>query len=48
MWLIRAAMRRPVTILIVILGIALTSLLAVQRMKIDIFPDLGTPAIYVA
>jgi multidrug efflux pump subunit AcrB len=48
MWLIRAAMRRPVTILIVILGIALTSLLAVQRMKIDIFPDLGTPVIYVA
>ena len=48
MWLIRAAMRRPITILIVILGVALTSLLAVQRMKIDIFPDLGTPVIYVA
>ena len=48
MWLIRAAMRRPITILIVILGVALMSLLAVQRMKIDIFPDLGTPVIYVA
>jgi multidrug efflux pump subunit AcrB len=48
MWLIRAAMRRPITILIVILGVALTSWLAVQRMKIDIFPDLGTPVIYVA
>jgi multidrug efflux pump subunit AcrB len=48
MWLIRAAMRRPVTILIVILGIALTSWLAIQRMKIDIFPDLGTPVVYVA
>ena len=48
MFLIRAAMRRPVTILIVIVGIALMSLLAVQRMKIDIFPDLGTPVIYVA
>ena len=48
MWLIRAAMQRPITILIVILGVALTSLLAVQRMKIDIFPDLGTPVIYVA
>ncbi|MDP2322288.1 MAG: efflux RND transporter permease subunit [Acidobacteriota bacterium] len=48
MWLIRAAMRRPVTILIVIVGIALMSVLAVQRMKIDIFPDLGTPVIYVA
>jgi multidrug efflux pump subunit AcrB len=48
MWLIRAAMRRPITILIVILGVALMSALAVQRMKIDIFPDLGTPVIYVA
>ena len=48
MWLIRAAMRRPITILIAILGVALMSVLAVQRMKIDIFPDLGTPVIYVA
>jgi multidrug efflux pump subunit AcrB len=48
MWLIRAAMRRPITLLIVIVGVALTSWLAVQRMKIDIFPDLGTPVIYVA
>ena len=48
MWLIRAALRRPVTILIVIVGVALMSLLAMQRMKVDIFPDLGTPVIYVA
>jgi multidrug efflux pump subunit AcrB len=41
-------MRRPITILIVILGIALMSVLAVARMKIDIFPSLGTPVIYVA
>src|ERR687898_403565 len=48
MWLIRVAMRRPITTLILILGVALMSVLAVQRMKIDIFPDLGTPVIYVA
>ena len=48
MWLIQAAMRRPVTILMVIVGIALASLLALNRMKADIFPDLGTPVIYVA
>jgi multidrug efflux pump subunit AcrB len=48
MWLIRASMRRPITILIVVAGVALTSILAVQRMKVDIFPDLGTPVIYVA
>lgn len=47
MWLIHTAMRRPITILMVILGIALTSILAIQRMRADIFPDLGTPVIYV-
>jgi multidrug efflux pump subunit AcrB len=41
-------MRRPITILIVIVGVALMSMLAVRRMKIDIFPGLGTPVIYVA
>jgi multidrug efflux pump subunit AcrB len=48
MWLILAAMRRPVTILVAIVAIALCSLLALKRMPIDIFPDLGLPAIYVA
>ena len=48
MWLIHAAMRRPITILMVILGVALASALALNRMKVDIFPDLGTPVIYVA
>jgi multidrug efflux pump subunit AcrB len=48
MWLIRTAMRRPITMLIAIFGVALMSVLAVQRMKIDIFPSLGTPVIYVA
>ena len=41
-------MRRPITILMVILGVALTSILAMQRMRADIFPELGTPVIYVA
>lgn len=48
MWLIHAAMRRPVTILMAIVGVALCSILAIQRMRADIFPDLGTPVIYVA
>ncbi len=48
MWLIHAAMRRPITILMVIFGVALCSILANQRMKKDIFPDLGTPVVYVA
>jgi multidrug efflux pump subunit AcrB len=48
MWFIRSAMRRPITILIAIVGVALMSLLAIQRMNVDIFPSLGTPVIYVA
>ena len=48
MWLIHTAMRRPITVLMVILGVALASVLALNRMKADIFPDLGTPVIYVA
>jgi multidrug efflux pump subunit AcrB len=48
MWLIFAAMRQPITVLVAIVAIALCSLLALKRMPIDIFPDLGLPAIYVA
>ncbi len=48
MWLIHTAMRRPITVLIVIAGLALCSILAIRRMKADIFPQLGTPVIYVA
>ncbi|HEY2019470.1 MAG TPA: efflux RND transporter permease subunit, partial [Bryobacteraceae bacterium] len=48
MWLVRSAMRRPVTILVAVLAVALCSLLALQRMQVDIFPNLGSPAVYVA
>ncbi len=41
-------MRRPVTILVAVVAIALCSLLALERMPADIFPNLGAPAIYVA
>jgi multidrug efflux pump subunit AcrB len=48
MWLIRASLRRPVTVLVTILAVALTAVFAVSRMRIDIFPDLNLPVIYVA
>ena len=48
MWLIRAALRRPITILVAIVAIALTSILALERMPVDIFPNLNLPVIYVA
>jgi multidrug efflux pump subunit AcrB len=48
MWLINTALRRPITILILVIGVALCSILAVIRMPVDIFPDLNLPVIYVA
>jgi multidrug efflux pump subunit AcrB len=48
MWLIRAALRRPITIVVAVIAVALTAIFAVSRMRIDIFPDLNLPVIYVA
>jgi multidrug efflux pump subunit AcrB len=48
MWLVLTAMRRPITILVAVMSVALASIMAIQRMKVDIFPQLGAPAIYVA
>src|SRR6195256_2556797 len=48
MWLVFTAMRRPITILVAVMSVALASVLAVRQMKVDIFPQLGAPAIYVA
>jgi multidrug efflux pump subunit AcrB len=48
MWLVLTAMRRPITILVAVLAVALTSIMAIRQMRVDIFPKLGAPAIYVA
>src|SRR5262245_40637172 len=48
MWLVLTAMRRPLTIVVATVTILLLAALAVARMKVDIFPRLGAPAIYVA
>jgi multidrug efflux pump subunit AcrB len=42
------ALRRPYTVMVAIVAILLGSILAVTRMKIDIFPALNLPVIYVA
>ncbi|MEX2493619.1 MAG: efflux RND transporter permease subunit [Nitrospirales bacterium] len=48
MKLLLFALRRPLTIIVLVVSMALFSYLAVKRMAIDIFPNLGLPAIYVA
>src|SRR5436190_21840323 len=42
------ALRHPFTVLVAVVAIAGGSALAVSRMKIDVFPDLNLPVIYVA
>jgi multidrug efflux pump subunit AcrB len=48
MWLIRAALRRPVTVLVLVAALGLSSILAIMRTRVDIFPNLDLPVIYVA
>jgi multidrug efflux pump subunit AcrB len=48
MRLVLAALSRPVTVVIAIVAVALCSILAMERMAADIFPQVGDPAIYVA
>src|SRR5260370_5292796 len=42
------ALRLPMTVMVAIVAMVGGSILAVQRMKIDVFPDLNLPVIYVA
>jgi multidrug efflux pump subunit AcrB len=42
------ALRHPITVMVGILAIILGSGLAFSRMKVDIFPNLNLPVIYVA
>src|SRR5437867_3546705 len=46
--LVSFALGRPITILVLVIAAVLGSLLAIERMPRDIFPDLGVPVLYVA
>ena len=48
MRLVFAALSRPVTVAVALVALALAAALALTRMPIDIFPQVGDPAIYVA
>ncbi len=45
--MIRAALKRPITVLVFFIGLLLFSIMAVQSISIDIFPRLNLPTIYV-
>src|SRR6266850_6238426 len=42
------ALSRPVTVVIALVAVALGSVLALWRMPVDIFPQVGDPVIYVS
>lgn len=44
---ISVAMRRPITVMVVMLGLIFSGYLAFTRMKVDIFPALNLPVVYV-
>src|SRR6478752_4773682 len=46
--IVSTALRRPLTILVLVIAVALGAVLALQRMSRDVFPPLGIPTIYVA
>ena len=46
--LVQPALRRPLTVIVAVVAVALGSFLALRQMPRDIFPTLGIPTIYVA
>src|SRR6266852_5326407 len=48
MSLVSFALRRPITILVLVLASVLAGTMALTQMSRDIFPDLGVPVLYVA
>src|SRR5438093_1041127 len=42
------ALSRPLTVVIALIAVALCSVLALERMPVDIFPQVGDPVIYVS
>src|SRR5471030_1838861 len=48
MGLIKGALRRPITVLVIVAGLFFFGIGAIRTIKIDIFPDLNLPVIYIS
>ncbi len=48
MGLIKSALKQPVTVMVIVAGIFFFGINAVRNIKIDIFPDLNLPVIYIS
>jgi multidrug efflux pump subunit AcrB len=47
MWLVRLALRRPISVMVIAVALSLGAYLAVSKAPANIFPALGIPVIYV-
>jgi len=48
MGMIKGALQKPITILVIVAGLFFFGINAVRTIKIDIFPDLNLPVIYIS
>src|ERR1700712_2453667 len=48
MGMIKSALRRPITVLVIVAGLFFFGISAIRSIKIDIFPDLNLPVIYIS
>src|SRR6201990_1426454 len=48
MGMIKGALQKPITILVIVAGLFFFGINAVRNIKIDIFPDLNLPVIYIS
>ncbi len=48
MGLIRSALRRPISIIVIVFGLFFFGVNAVRNIKIDIFPELNLPVIFIS
>src|SRR3954467_8288066 len=48
MGMIKGALQKPITILVIVMGLFFFGINAVRNIKVDIFPDLNLPVIYIS
>jgi multidrug efflux pump subunit AcrB len=48
MGLIKSALRKPISVLVLVAGLFFFGISAVRTIKVDIFPDLNLPVIYIS
>ena len=46
--IIRLALRKPVSVIVVVIAVTFFSVLVIRKINVDIFPKIESPAIYIA